>query len=95
MANQQLPFSIAVDDAFDRKLTKSPKDSFLTQLEKFPSVIAKWESIVHALEPFTVEPGLDPNTAYMVPRPETQELDSAISLMESQIQDLNVRNSSF
>ena len=53
-------------------------------------MIAQWESITHALEPFTMEPDLDPRMLHLVPRPETQELDSAISRMETQLKDLEV-----
>lgn len=52
------------------------------------SVEAKWENITMALEPFQMEPSLDPETQYLVKRVETKELDSAIGDIEKQIQDL-------
>lgn len=52
---------------------------------------AKWENITVALEPFQMEPSLDPDTQYLVRRLETKELDSAIVNIEQQIQDLEVR----
>lgn len=45
---------------------------------------------MEAMQPFAVEPTLDPGTLYLVPRPETKELDSAISKMETHIQHLKV-----
>lgn len=44
-----------------------------------------------ALEPFQMEPSLDPETQYLVRRQETKELDSAIGSIEQQIQELEVR----
>lgn len=60
-------------------------------MEKFPTVLAQWETITEALRPYAVEPSLDPHTLYLVPRPQTQELDSAISTMEAQLKDLEVK----
>lgn len=53
---------------------------------------AKWENITMALEPFQIEPSLDPDTQYLVRRQQTKELDSAIGDIEQQIQDLEVRS---
>ena len=61
------------------------------QLQKQPSAIAKWENITHALQPFTQEPSMDPGTQYLVPRPETKELDGVISQMDSKISELEVQ----
>ena len=44
-----------------------------------------------ALEPFQMEPSLDPETQYLVKRGETKELDTAIVDIEKQIQELEVR----
>ena len=44
-----------------------------------------------ALEPFQMEPSLDPDTQYLVRRQQTKELDSAIGDIEQQIKDLEVR----
>ena len=44
-----------------------------------------------ALEPFQVEPSLDPDQQYLVKRAQTKELDSAIGDVEEQIQNLEVR----
>ena len=52
---------------------------------------AQWESIVAAMEPFATEPTMDPSTLYLVPRPQTQELDSAVAKMEAHISHLKVR----
>lgn len=54
------------------------------------SVEAKWENITLAMEPFQMEPSLDPETQYLVKRMETKELDIAIGDIETQIQDLEV-----
>ena len=54
------------------------------------SVVTKWENITAAMEPFQVEPSLDPGTQYLVPRMETLELDGAIADLNSQIGDLEV-----
>lgn len=54
------------------------------------SVEAKWENITMALEPFQVEPSLDPDQQYLVKRLQTKELDSAIGDIEKQIEDLEV-----
>ena len=43
-----------------------------------------------ALEPFQMEPSLDPETQYLVKQRHTRELDSAITDIEVQIQDLEV-----
>ena len=53
--------------------------------------MAKWENITTAMEPFQVEPSLDPTTQYLVPRLETSELDGAITELNSQIQEVEVR----
>ena len=50
----------------------------------------KWDSITTALEPFNTEPSLDPSTQYMVPRPETSELDQVIGGIEEQLGHLQV-----
>ncbi len=52
---------------------------------------AKWENITMALEPFQMEPSMDPGTQYLVKRVETKELDSAIGDIEEQIRDLEGR----
>lgn len=52
---------------------------------------AKWENITVALEPFQMEPSLDPGTQYLVRRVETKELDLAITDIEKQIEELEVR----
>lgn len=63
----------------------------LQTTEKFPDVAPQWDSITTALEPFSANPSLDPNTQYMVPRPETSELDSVIGQIEDQLSGLQVR----
>ena len=65
--------------------------SIRTQMQKQSSAIAKWENITQVLQPFSHEPSLDPKTLYLVPRPETQELDSVISRVETQLTELEVQ----
>jgi hypothetical protein len=67
-------------DAKDR-----PRDE---STERFPQVETQWDSITTALDPFTTEPSLDPGTQYMVPRPETSELDGVIGHIEEQLGEL-------
>ena len=43
------------------------------------------------MEPFQIEPSLDPDTQYLVPRFQTLELDDAIADINSQFEDLEVR----
>jgi hypothetical protein len=64
---------------------KPPRDE---ATEKFPGVEPKWESITSALDPFATKPSLDPSTQYMVPRPETSELDGVIEHIEEQLGEL-------
>ena len=52
----------------------------------------KWENITTALEPFQVEPNLDPETQYLIPRMETSELDSVISELTEQIEEMEVHD---
>jgi len=90
----------AEKEAFAKKLadvqkqvTEMERESAMPQrrkppLQKQPSAIAKWENITHALQPFTQEPSMDPGTQYLVPRPETKELDGVISQMDSKISEL-------
>ena len=61
------------------------------QMQKQSSAIAKWENITQVLQPFSHESSLDPQTLYLVPRPETKELDSVISRVETQLTELEVR----
>ena len=42
------------------------------------------------MEPFNATPNLDPGTQYMVPRPETLELDKVIGNIEEQLGELQV-----
>lgn len=65
--------------------------AILQATENFPEVVTKWESISAALEPFHAGPSLDPSTQYLVPRPETSELDSVIGHIEEQLGELQVR----
>ena len=65
--------------------------SIRTQMQKQSSAVAKWENITQVLQPFSHEPSLDPKTLYLVPRPETQELDSVISRVETQLTELEVQ----
>ena len=60
-------------------------------MQKQSSAIAKWENITQVLQPFSHESSLDPQTLYLVPRPETKELDSVISRVETQLTELEVR----
>ena len=60
-------------------------------MQKQSSAIAKWENITQVLQPFSHESSLDPKTLYLVPRPETQELDSVISRVETQLTELEVQ----
>ena len=53
--------------------------------------MSKWSNIATAMEPFQVEPSLDPDTQYLVPRFQTLELDDAIADLNSQIEVLEVR----
>ncbi|CAI8010010.1 PTB domain-containing engulfment adapter protein 1 [Geodia barretti] len=68
-------------DAKDRP----PKDE---TTEKFPEVEPKWDSITNALDPYNTKPSLDPDSQYMVPRPETAELDGVIQNIEEQLGEL-------
>ena len=65
--------------------------SACAQMQKQSSAIAKWENITQVLQPFSHESSLDPQTLYLVPRPETKELDSVISRVETQLTELEVR----
>ena len=56
--------------------------------EKFPEVESKWDSITNALDPYNTKPSLDPDSQYMVPRPETAELDGVIQNIEEQLGEL-------
>ena len=56
--------------------------------EKFPEVEPKWDSITNALDPYNTKPSLDPDSQYMVPRPETAELDGVIQNIEEQLGEL-------
>ena len=58
--------------------------------EKFSHVETQWDSIATALDPFAMEPSLDPSVQYMVPRPETSELDGVIGRIEEQLGELQV-----
>lgn len=60
------------------------------QCEHQSSVKTKWENITVALEPFQVEPNLDPETQYLIPRQETSELDSVIEALTQKISDMEV-----
>lgn len=66
-------------------------NDFPQTTEKFPDVTPQWDSITTALEPFSANPSLDPSTQYMVPRPETSELDGVIGQIEEQLSELQVR----
>lgn len=65
-------------------------NDFPQTTEKFPDVTPQWDSITTALEPFSANPSLDPSTQYMVPRPETSELDGVIGQIEEQLSELQV-----
>ncbi len=54
------------------------------------TIASTWSNIALAMEPFQVEPSLDPDTQYLVPRFQTLELDDAISDLNCQIEDLEV-----
>ena len=58
--------------------------------EMFSQVETQWDSIATALDPFATEPSLDPSVQYMVPRPETSELDGVIGRIEEQLGELQV-----
>lgn len=51
----------------------------------------KWDSITSALDPFSTKPSMDPDTQYMVARPETAELDGVIQNIEEQLGELQAR----
>jgi hypothetical protein len=53
--------------------------------EKFPEVEPEWDSITNALDLYNTKP---PDTQYMVPRPETAELDGVIQNIEEQLGEL-------
>ncbi len=59
--------------------------------DKESSIVSKWSNIATAMEPFQIEPSLDPDTQYLVPRFQTLELDDAIADINSQIEVLEVR----
>ncbi len=57
---------------------------------KESSVESKWERITEAMEPFQLEPSMEPSTQHLVRRIETKELDSVITDLEKQMADLEV-----